>query len=288
MIVQELAWISLTVGNLDTAEAFYTKALGFERVSPPADDPAMARFFGSRRLVTLRLRRGRQQLELAAFDPPGRPYPALSRSNDLWFQHCALVTNDMDRDYARLLEFSFEPISRHDPLTLPGGIVAYKFRDPDSHPLELIQFPHANPVTAGGIDHSAIAVSDAEQSVAFYEGLGLSMQARQVNTGPAQDALDGVDGTMVDVVALKPKAASPHLELLCYRAPRGRRNSPALPCDIQAARLVFAVDVIPDTFEATPLADGGRAALLEDPDGHCMILLMKVPAEKRRRFFARR
>jgi catechol 2,3-dioxygenase-like lactoylglutathione lyase family enzyme len=273
MIVRELAWISLTVGNLEAAEAFYTGALGFERVRPPAEDPAMARFFGSRHLVTLRLRRGRQQLELAAFDPPGHSYPPFSRSNDLWFQHCALVTDDMDGAHARLLEFAFEPVSRNGPQTLPGGIVAYKFRDPELHPLELIQFPEVNPMTAGGIDHSAIAVADVGRSIAFYERLGLSVQARQVNTGAAQDGLDDLDGAIVDVVALAPQAASPHLELLGYRAPLGRRDRLTRPHDIQATRLVFAVDRISGTIRSMQLADGRQAALLQDPDGHFLILL---------------
>ncbi len=278
MILQRLAWVSLTVSDLETAAAFYTEALGFEIVEPAAEDPAMARLLGSRQLVTLRLQRGQQQLELASFDPPGRPYPGGRSSNDLWFQHCALVTSDMDRAYSRLLGFSFEPISRNGPQMLPGGIVAYKFRDPDSHPLELIQFADANPATAAGIDHSAIVVADADRSMAFYNGLGLSVQARQVNTGPAQDALDDLEGTLVDVVALAPQVTSPHLELLGYRAPIGMPNRPTRPGDIQATRLVFTTDVIPDTLESMLLTDGRKAALMHDPDGHWLVLLAKGQA----------
>ena len=243
MILQRLAWVSLTVSDLETAAAFYTEALGFEIVEPAAEDPAMARLLGSRQLVTLRLQRGQQQLELASFDPPGRPYPGGRSSNDLWFQHCALVDK------------------RHGPRLLPPARVflradfaqwsadaAGRDRSPTNSVIrtrirwKLIQFADANPATAAGIDHSAIVVADADRSMAFYNGLGLTVQARQVNTGPAQDALDDLEGTLVDVVALAPQVTSPHLELLGYRAPIGMPNRPTRPGDIQATRLVFTTD----------------------------------------------
>jgi catechol 2,3-dioxygenase-like lactoylglutathione lyase family enzyme len=258
--VLRLDRIGLNVSDLDASEAFYTEALGFARVGAGAeDDPALAALLGARRIRTLALRRGAQTLQLARCEPAGAPYPADSRSNDLWFQHCALTTDDMAAAFARLQRHRFTPISRHGPQALPGGIVAYKFRDPDGHPLELIAFPKADPRGERGIDHSAIAVADAERSIAFYAGLGLAVRARQVNAGAAQDALDGLDGVRVDVVALDPARPAPHVELLGYHAPPGRSNATPDPTDIAASRLVFAVDA-------------RRAALLRDPDGHAVLL----------------
>jgi catechol 2,3-dioxygenase-like lactoylglutathione lyase family enzyme len=264
MMAQRLACISLTVADLAAAEAFYANALDFARLSPPAAaDPALTSLLGATSITRLMMRRGRQMLELMQFDPPGAPYPRDSHSNDLWFQHCALVTDDMAAAYRRLQTHNVTPISRHGPQTLPGGVVAFKFRDPDHHPLELIQFPTADPATAHGIDHSAISVADADRSIAFYAAaLGLAVTARQVNTGPAQDALDNLDAVAVDVVALSPAIRSPHLELLAYRAPAGRRATPAHPSDIAATRLVFT---------ASPLPAGG-ARLITDPDGHSLLL----------------
>src|SRR5262249_1836363 len=34
----------------------------------------------------------------------GRPVPADSRSNDLWFEHMAIVVSDMDAAYARVAQ----------------------------------------------------------------------------------------------------------------------------------------------------------------------------------------
>ena len=266
--------ISVTVSDLARAAAFYTDALGFQAPMPAEDaDPGLAGLLGVRGLRTVRLHRGGQVLELAAFDPPGAAYPPGSRSNDLSFQHCALVVDDMAVAYARLARHPFTPITRGGPQALPGGISAYKFRDGDGHPLELIAFDRPDPATAGGIDHSAISVSDAGRSSAFYAGtLGLRIAARQVNAGPAQDTLDGLDGAEVDVVALAPAQPAPHVELLGYRAPPGRPAPPMQPQDIAASRLVFQVDSLAGHPGAVDLADGARVAVMHDPDGHALLL----------------
>ena len=132
--------VSLNVADLTAAAAFYTEALGFEAATAVDADPRLAELLGARAFHITLMRRGQQRLELAMFDPPGASYPADSRSNDLWFQHCALVTGDIGASYRRLCRFPFTPISRHGPQALPGDIIAFKFRDPDGHPLELVEF----------------------------------------------------------------------------------------------------------------------------------------------------
>ncbi len=265
--------IGINVSDLAAATAFYIAALGFE-ASPAVDaDSRLAGLIGARALRTVLLRRGQQRLELALVDPPGAPYPADSRSNDLWFQHCALVTDNIEAAHARLSRCPFTPISRRGPQALPGGIVAFKFRDPDGHPLELIQFPRPDPRTEGGIDHSAISVADAERSIAFYsEQLGLSVQSRQVNRGPAQDDLDSLKDVAVDVVALAAASPAPHVELLGYRAPRGRASPMSGLSAIAASRLIFAADALDGRDGVVTLGDGARVCMIRDPDGHALLL----------------
>jgi catechol 2,3-dioxygenase-like lactoylglutathione lyase family enzyme len=90
------------------------------------------------------LRLGSEIIELVRH--AGRRLPRDSRSNDRWFQHLAIVVSDIDRAYAIVLREGAAPIST-GPQELPtwnpnaGGIRAVYFRDPDGHPLELIQFP---------------------------------------------------------------------------------------------------------------------------------------------------
>ncbi|MGH7046043.1 MAG: VOC family protein [Stellaceae bacterium] len=137
-------------------------------------------------------------------------------------------------------------------------MTAVKFRDPEGHPLELLQFPHGvNPDWDGrgimGIDHSAISVSDVAASRRFYARHGLDEGAAMVNHGPAQVALDGLDDVDVEVVPMNPTTKPPHVEMLAYRHPVGRALSPLAANDIAATRIVWRSE---------------GEALIRDPDGH--------------------
>lgn len=273
--------ISLTVRDLAAAGQFYAGALGFTLIKEarPAD-PAIVRLLSSGAIRVTLMQRGSQFLELAAFDSPGAGYPPGSHSNDAWFQHCALATADIDAAYVRLNRYPHSAISRDGPQALPDGSVAFKFRDPEGHPLELIQLPNPDSVTEDGIDHSAIVVADAERSIAFYANvLSIRVRARQVNRGPAQDNLDALDGTEIDIVGLAPAQSAPHVELLGYRRPRGRAAARMCPADIADSRLVFAVDHFADHLDHVVLRDGARAASMHDPDGHALVLLEAVRSD---------
>jgi catechol 2,3-dioxygenase-like lactoylglutathione lyase family enzyme len=262
--------IARNVTNIASAEAFYRNALGFETSKPAAPDQALATLLSVDRVITLRMRLGAQEIELSACHPAGLPYPPHSQANDLWFQHIAIVTHDIAQAHARLIAYGATAISNHGPQTLPassGGVTAFKCRDPDGHPLELLAFPPAatkpywqqNTGLTLGFDHSAISISLLERSQKFYASLGLSRSSQQVNTGAAQDHLDGLDGVTVDVAAMQcPQHPTPHLELLCYRQPPGRAAT-VQPNDIAAGRLVF-------------LPAHTRLQLLRDPDGHVVML----------------
>ena len=264
--------IEVVVDDLARSERFYVEALGFSLDRRTQASPAMARVLGADRIGQTALRRGEQTVVLQKFEPAGAPYPAGATACDLVFQHFALPVADIAAAFAQLAPFGAAPISIAGPQHLPqrsGGATAYKFRDPDGHPLELIQFPHG---AEGGIDHSAVAVADADRSIAFYvDHLGLRVGARQVNTGVEQDRLDGLAGAAVDVVALLPEQASPHIELLGYRSPPGRSAPAMRPCDIAATRLVLEVSGLPDT--AATVEDGSRVVLMKDPDGHALLLI---------------
>jgi len=269
----QLSRVSLTVSRIDVAERFYCAALGFERDGTA--QPVAQAFGGGRRAHGIVLRLGLQEIELLAFDPPGAPYPPHSTAADAWFQHFAIVVDDMARAHAHLVAHGgFTPITLGGPQTLPantGGVAAFKFRDPDGHPLELLHFPALMRPPAWrarrgalflGIDHSAIVVANCGASRAFYERLGLTPGGHSLNTGDEQARLDALDGPVVEVLALHPAAEStPHVELLAYRSPRVRqRPFPPEENDIAATRMVFA-------------ADGGEgASTVLDPDGHRLVL----------------
>jgi len=294
MTVLRLLRISLNVGDLRRAIAFYRDALGFAVAAEQDANPDWARLIAGTeaRCRTARLRLGRQELELVAWDPPGTKYPPDSTAADLWFQHVAIVTNDIEAAYQRLQQHGMTPITRGGPQNLPpaaGAVVAYKFRDPDMHPLELIYFPPGagDPAwqsAAGGptigIDHSALSVSNAEHSLAFYGRLGLGVRSRQINSGPEQDRLDRLSNVALDVIGLSPATSiTPHVELLCYQAPRGRAFDPNRSGrDIAASRLIFQVEDA-GVLQASGVSAEAKeepGALILDPDGHA-IMLLEIP-----------
>ncbi len=250
------------VSNLDASVSFYCKALGFEVKKRDAGSAS--------------LRLGMESIRLIA----GQVAPTLS---GVGFHHIAIVTDDMDAAYRRLQAFGCSPISRDGYQQLPpssGGVEAFKFRDPDGHPLELIAFPRAShddshlrwkEMSASaltlGIDHSAIVVSDADASIAFYERvLGLKQTSRQTNRGVEQGLLDGVDEAVVDVVGLSmPTRNTPHVELLCYERPAKWHERANIRIE-WADRMVFLVDRI----------DGRERMSLQDPDGYPIELVTQT------------
>jgi catechol 2,3-dioxygenase-like lactoylglutathione lyase family enzyme len=255
----------LTTQEPERLAQFY-EGLGFScgAISPiVAEETALLGLKGAGRRITLRL--GEQQVSLESFDAPGRSYPAGSTSADLWFQHFAIVTDDASAQWMRAKALGARAISGDGAVTLPqssGGVTAVKFRDPEGHPLEFLQFPKsADHGWKGkglvGIDHSAITVSAARASVRFYESLGLAVQNSTLNNGFAQDVLDGLPHVEVDVIAMTPSTQLPHLELLGYRNPHSRSGAPLQANDVAATRVVWAAD---------------RDALIRDPDGHLHVL----------------
>lgn len=261
MMFGKISGFRLVTNDPARLAAFY-RAIGFDvgEVTPiPVAEMKLLGLAGagSRTLMSL----GGSRVDLESFDRPGRPYPGDATACDLVFQHLALVTNDAAAAWRRACAAGATPISRERPVTLTksaGGVTAIKFRDPDGHPLEFIQFPRGvNSDWKGtgvmGIDHSAISVSDVAVSRGFYTHCGLIQADTTINQGPTQDALDGLDGVRVDVVPMNPNHEPPHIEMLGYRHPIGNSLRPLACNDVAATRVVWR-------------SDDNR--LIRDPDGH--------------------
>jgi catechol 2,3-dioxygenase-like lactoylglutathione lyase family enzyme len=297
--VQRLLRVGRNTRDIGRAIAFHRDALGFEVIDADAPPPTWMLLPGVDAAPSrcARLALGAQELEFTEF-PDAAPYPNGSTPCDPWFQHCAIVVSDMDAAYRRLVAQGTIPITQDGPQQLPpstGSVTAFKFRDPDGHPLELIAFPEGtgdpcwqkprsgNPATLG-IDHSAISVADTGRSVVFHELLGLEVEARGLNRGIEQQRLDDLAGVEVDVIAMQAAARTPHLELLGYRTPRGRAVASEAVTAVVADRVVWQVEGVDALLEAVTaggFADavvasgrihGATLALLRDPDGHRMVL----------------
>ncbi len=304
-----VAAVGMTVSNLDRSVAFFTEVLGFTELERrEVHGEAWEQLFGvfGLRLERARLALGDERIELTeVIAPRGRAVPADSRSNDLWFQHVAIVVSDMDAAYARLRAHGVEHVSTA-PQLLPawnpdaGGIRAFYFRDADGHNLELIWYPPGKgdprwQVRDGrlflGIDHTAIAVADTSASLAFFrDRLGLVVAGTSENHGPEQERLNQVFGARLRITGLKGEAG-PGVELLEYLSPPGGRPAPMdlAVNDLAHWRTTFEVEDL-DAAAAAVRAGGGQwvspgvvalpspglgfthGLLAKDPDGHGLLV----------------
>lgn len=306
--MSRITCFSFTCADADRLAAFYVSAFGFHiSEDKQYSGQRFSRLIGINEAKgrSLRLRLGSQSIELLTFANVGAPYPIGCASNDLRFQHIAIVVSDIRAAYERLMRHGgWTPITRPAPQQLPttsGGVTAFKFRDPEGHPLELLAFPPnklpppwqlASSASSPclGIDHSAIVVANTGRSVTFYRDiLGFAIAGRSLNRGAEQIRLDSVPEAVVEVTSLDPEPAStPHLELLCYLSPAKRQlDSPALfSNDVAATRLSIELDDFSaiekklDTMSNNFISYGivrfdhdRSAVLIRDPDGHALFLL---------------
>jgi len=303
-LAQEIVTVGMTVSDMDRSVAFFSDVLMFEKVSDVelagGEHERLLGLFGVRMRV-VRLRLGREQLELTEYlTPRGRPVPEDSRSNDRWFQHVAVIVSDMDAAYARLRRFRVEHASP-EPQRLPdwnpnaGGIKAFYFKDPDGHPLEILQFPAgkgearwqaAAPLFLG-IDHTAIVVGDTDASLRFYrDALGLRVAGESTNYGAEQERLNNVFGARLRITALR-AARGPGIEFLEYQAPRNGRAAVGIKANdlahwettVATGDEALALErflmqrvmlVSPSVVRFSPPSEFTRALLVQDPDGHAL------------------
>src|SRR5215469_4165809 len=142
--------VVMTVADIDRSVEFYTRVLAFQKESDTErSGPEFDALYGvpDAHIRVADLKLGNERIEFLQFlGSPGRPVPFDARSNDLSFQHVAIIVSDMDRAYAVLRQNNVQYISSY-PQRLPewnpnaAGIKAFYFRDPDGHPLEVLQFP---------------------------------------------------------------------------------------------------------------------------------------------------
>jgi len=309
-VVTAVKAIGFTVSDMDRSVSFYRDVLTFKPISDVEVDGSeydrLWGIFGVRARV-VRMQLGEQQLELIEFlSPPDlRPIPVPSNSNDLWFQHFAIVVRDMETAWAHLRKHHVRQISPR-PQTIPlsnpaaAGIKAIKFRDPEGHNLELLWFPEGkgNPLWQRpgsnlflGIDHTAMTVRSTESSIKFYRDLlGMTVAGGMLNMGTEQEHLDSLPGARARVTGMQPQMGPPGVEFLEYELPTAGRPIPvdSHPTDLwhwQTTLVVSDVEAAAATLRTSSFVSPGvvtladhtlgfsKGLLVRDPDGHVMQLV---------------
>lgn len=295
--------VAIPVADLDRSVDFYSKVLTFQKISESevagADVERLFGVFGMRARVA-RLRLGEESIELRQFlAPEGAPVPSDFHSNDRWFQHIAVIVSDMDAAYA-VLRKNHVRFSSPSPQRLPdwntnaAGIKAFYFKDPDGHPVEILQFPpdkgdakwRARKGLFLGIDHTAIVVKSTEESLKFYrDALGFKVKGGSENYGEEQARLNNVEGAHLRITTLR-LPSGPGVEFLEYLAPTdGRPYPPARANDlVYTETLLSSTDAAADAsdFQGLHVSTGEARELgiktgfqMRDPDGHAVEVIQK-------------
>lgn len=305
--------VAITVSSIEKLLPFYTEVLPFQIEEKFEFDASTAAGLfnlplAEAKVKAVRLSLGNETLVLQEFtNAQNRPIPLDSKSNDLWFQHIAIVVSDMDKAYSilrrnRVKHVSTSPQTLPEYITAAAGIKAFYFRDPDGHNLEIIYFPpgKGNPKWQKpngdiflGIDHTAIGVSNTPKSQQFYESLGLKLAGKSENFGSEQEHLNQVFGARLEISGFMAQEGI-GVEFLEYIAPPGGRPYPS---DSQVTDLWHWHSVIEVAYLEEKIAllkktdaaiiskeiknlsktayQASNAWMVRDPDGHALLLIQK-------------
>lgn len=243
--VKKVDAIGIIVSDMDRSEKFYSEVLQFKKISDQElQGENWEKLFGvfGIRFRVVRMALGEEVIDLVDYlTAGGRRIPDDARSNDLFFQHIAIVVSDMDSAYKILRRFGVQHVST-GPQTLPAsipaaaGIKAFYFHDPDHHNLEIIYFPKGKGQDKWqkpggkiflGIDHTAIGVSSTDKSHQFYQHLlGIERKGDSWNKGIEQEHLNNVEGASLHITGYR-SAAGPGIEFLEYIKPGPGKKYPA-------------------------------------------------------------
>jgi catechol 2,3-dioxygenase-like lactoylglutathione lyase family enzyme len=300
--------VGITVKDMGRSVDFYTEVLGFTKIDESeyrGDAIEKLKGIFGINIHVVRLQLGDEVIELTDYlTAGGRSIPEDQKSNDLFFQHIAIVVSDMDKAYNQLRKFNIEHVSTV-PQTLPRsipeaeGVKAFYFRDPDNHNLELIFFPPGKGQSKWqsktdkiflGIDHTAIGVSSTHNSHHFYgDILGIDRKGDSWNKGKEQERLNNIEGASLHITGYR-ASGGPGVEFLQYIYPGPGKPYPAdsRPDDLwhwqtnlivddaealykkfrDAKTLVVSRELIHEQTNGIPM----KSFLVRDPDGHAVLI----------------
>jgi catechol 2,3-dioxygenase-like lactoylglutathione lyase family enzyme len=114
-------------------------------------------------------------------------------------------------------------------------------------------------MTIKRLDHVSVVVEDLEAAVAFFNALGMTVEAKASLEGPWVDRINALDGVQVDIVMMRTPDGHGRLELTKFRNPKLVALKPAIaPSNALGLRSVmFAVESV-DEVVARLRTQGGE------------------------------
>jgi catechol 2,3-dioxygenase-like lactoylglutathione lyase family enzyme len=138
-------------------------------------------------------------------------------------------------------------------------------------------------------DHVGITVSDLDQAIAFFVGLGLEIEGRASMEGEFVDAVTGIPGSRSEIASLRPPGGGTGLELSSFEQPGHLPGSlNAMANEVGLRNVMFEVADLPAAIDrlaadGSPLVGGiGRyeamwtMAYVRGPDGIIVALAERI------------
>ena len=104
-------------------------------------------------------------------------------------------------------------------------------------------------MTIKRLDHVSVVVEDLEAAVAFFNALGMTVEAKASLEGPWVDRINGLEGVQVNIVMMRTPDGQGRLELTKFRNPKLVESKPAIapPNTLGLRSVMFTVESVDDT-----------------------------------------
>jgi catechol 2,3-dioxygenase-like lactoylglutathione lyase family enzyme len=129
------------------------------------------------------------------------------------------------------------------------------------------------------LDNVALVVDDLDAAIAFFEELGMGLEARASVDGDWVDRVVGLHGTQSDIAMMRTPDGHGRLELTKYRHPAAVGPDPRTePANTRGmGRIMFNVDDIDDVVERLQAIGGELVGEIVDYEATYRLCYLRGP-----------
>jgi catechol 2,3-dioxygenase-like lactoylglutathione lyase family enzyme len=129
------------------------------------------------------------------------------------------------------------------------------------------------------LDNVALVVDDLDAAIAFFEELGMALEARASVDGDWVDRVVGLHGTRSDIAMMRTPDGHGRLELTRYRHPAAVGPDPRTePANTRGmGRIMFNVDDIDDVVERLQAIGGELVGEIVDYEATYRLCYLRGP-----------
>lgn len=128
------------------------------------------------------------------------------------------------------------------------------------------------------MENTAIAVRDLDETIAFFEALGLEVAGRDEVSGQWAETAVGLDGNHAKIALLQTPGGQGRVELFEYIHPRAIETAPTQPHEIGMHSLAFSVPDLDAALAAVEPLGGHPLRGVADYEGVYRLTYLRGPS----------